>query len=159
MVMQSLLLLAGDLDSVQQAQKVGGRNNGAAERVSASLPRLAILYRREATAGCALDGAFCARRVQHAKCPSPPPPTQPNITDYTLLNHRWAANLPTRAILTLQPEDLVHGVFRWLETSVSAVHDGLSDDMHKSRHASRPCRSRDDRARPKALSLTNKANM
>ena len=79
-------------------------------------------------------------QIRIGECPScksvgSATPTQPKITDYTLLNHRWAANLPTRAILTLQPEDLVHVVFRWLETSVSAVHDCLSDDMHKSRHA------------------------
>ena len=40
MVLQSLLLIAGDLDNVQQTQEVGGRSNGAAEPVADCLPRL-----------------------------------------------------------------------------------------------------------------------
>ena len=34
MVLKSLLLIAGDLDNVQQNQEDGGRSNGAAEPVA-----------------------------------------------------------------------------------------------------------------------------
>ena len=64
MVLQSLLLIAGDLDNVKQTEKVRGRSNGAAESVAECLPRFVILRRLEATAGCAVAGAFCARRVE-----------------------------------------------------------------------------------------------
>ena len=64
MVLQSLLLIAGDLDNVKQIEKVRGPSNGAAESVAECLPRFVILRRLEATEGCALAGAFCARRVE-----------------------------------------------------------------------------------------------
>ena len=40
MVLQSLLLIACDLDSAQQTEEAGGRSNGAGEPVAACLPRL-----------------------------------------------------------------------------------------------------------------------
>ena len=48
MVLQSQLLLAGDLNNVQQAQKDGGRSNGAAEPVAECLPRPVICRELEA---------------------------------------------------------------------------------------------------------------
>ena len=51
MVLKSLLLIAGDLDNVQQNQEDGGRSNGAAEPVADCLPRLVILRRLESTEG------------------------------------------------------------------------------------------------------------
>ena len=64
MVLQSLLLIAGDLDNVKQIQMVRRRSDGAAESVAECLPRFVILRRLAATEGCALAGAFCARRVE-----------------------------------------------------------------------------------------------
>ena len=43
MVLQSLLLIAGVRDNVQQTQNVGGRSNGAAEPVADCFPRLVIV--------------------------------------------------------------------------------------------------------------------
>ena len=46
MVLQSLLLIAGDLDNVKQTEKVRGRSNGAAEPVADCLPRIVSLRHR-----------------------------------------------------------------------------------------------------------------
>ena len=53
MVLQSLLLIAGDLDKVQQAQEDCGRSNGAAEPVADCRPRLG-------------DPPACARLLAHS---------------------------------------------------------------------------------------------
>ena len=47
MVLQSLLLVAMDLDGVRRIEQVGGRSNGAAEPVAGCLPPLR---------GCATGG-------------------------------------------------------------------------------------------------------